>query len=227
MERFLLYIEKKFDGWKCILLIPLYLLFYLPCFFWLDLTDRGHYYVIHMALDDKIPFCEYFVIFYYLWFVYVVFAVGYNVFTDRETYFKSLGFIIFGMTLFIVISALFPNSHDLRPAIYPRDNIYTTLIWMIQSFDTPTNVFPSIHVYNAIGAHFAIIYNQKLKNNAMVRGISFFICFGICLSTVFLKQHSVMDVIGAITLAAIMYPVFFREEYRALTAERKERRARA
>ena len=222
MEQLRLYMEEKFDGWKCILLIPLYLAFYLPCFLWLDLTDRGHYYVIHMAIDDKIPFCEYFVVFYYLWFIYVVFAIAYNVFTDRDIYFKSIGFVTFGMTLFILVSV-----HNLRPGVYPRNNVFTSLIAIIQSFDTPTNVFPSIHVYNAIGAHFAIIYNRKLKNNTLIRGISFFICFGICLSTVFLKQHSMMDVIGAIVLAAVMYPVFFREEYRALTENKNERRARA
>ena len=208
-------------------LIPLYAAFYLPWFVWLERREISHYYVIHMAIDDSIPFLEYFIIFYYIWFVYMIGAIAYCVFTDHETFYKSFAFIAVGMTLFLFISTLFPNGHHLRPATFPRDNVFAQLLAFIYKVDTPTNIFPSIHVYNAIGAHFAIIFNKKLKDNKLVKGISLFICIGISLSTLFLKQHSMFDVIGACVLALIMYPICFRDEYKMLlVARREEREAR-
>lgn len=42
----------------------LYLVFYLVVFFVLDYTMEPKY-ILHCTLDDRIPFCEYFVLFYF------------------------------------------------------------------------------------------------------------------------------------------------------------------
>lgn len=53
--------------------IPLiiYGIIYMTWFAWLEKNTTGHYRIIHMAADDYIPFCEVFVIPYFLWFAYV------------------------------------------------------------------------------------------------------------------------------------------------------------
>ncbi len=221
MDRFIKSLKEN----RQLLLIPLYAAFYLPWFIWLEKHVTRHYYVIHMAVDDLIPFCEYFIIFYYFWFVYMIGSIAYCVFTDRSTFFKSFTFMVVGMTLFLVISTLFPNGHDLRPAVFERDNVFTRLLSFIYLTDTPTNIFPSIHVYNSIGAHLCIVFNKRLKNNRGIKILSLIICTGICLSTLFLKQHSVFDVAGALVLSLVMYPVCFREEYKNLLISIKERKA--
>ena len=43
-----------------------------------------HFHVIHTALDDRIPFCEYFIVPYLLWFGYVAWAVGYFYFKNKD-----------------------------------------------------------------------------------------------------------------------------------------------
>lgn len=48
-----------------------YGLIYLVWFGYLEKTVRTNYHVMHVALDDYIPFCEYFVVPYFLWFAYV------------------------------------------------------------------------------------------------------------------------------------------------------------
>ena len=209
MER----IKKKLSENRGIWAIVIYAAFYLPWFIWLEKRTLTQYSVIHMAVDDIIPFCEYFIVFYYIWFLYMIASIAYCVFTDHETFYRSFFFIATGMTLFLLISTIFPNGHHLRPSGFARDNIFTMLTAFIYRSDTPTNIFPSIHVYNAIGAHLAIVFNKKLKNNRAVKVISLFTCIGIILSTVFLKQHSMYDVLGAIVLAVGMYPVCFRSEY--------------
>ena len=45
-------------------------------------ADRCH--VIHCALDDAIPFCEYFLIFYVGWYFLVFGALAYTLFYDVE-----------------------------------------------------------------------------------------------------------------------------------------------
>lgn len=186
-----------------------YLAFYLAWFAYLEKTVVRPSRLIHVKLDDVIPFCEYFIIPYYLWFVYVTCVVVYLLFKNKQDYYRTCTFLFTGMTIFLAISTLWPNGHHLRPYIMPRDNIFTDLVKIIYAADTPTNLWPSIHVYNSIGAHLAIVKNQKLRKNKPVHIASLILCISIILSTVFLKQHSAFDVITAFIMAAVMYLVVY------------------
>ena len=53
-----------------------YFAIYLPWFGHLEKTVTTHFHVIHTALDDYIPFCEYFIIPYLLWFGYVGWGIA-------------------------------------------------------------------------------------------------------------------------------------------------------
>ena len=92
----------------------------------------------------------------------------------------------------------------------PRDNIFTALIAHLYRMDTPTNLWPSIHVYNSIGAHLAVIHSPKLAKNKKVCIGSFVLCILIILSTVFIKQHSMFDVMTAFVMAGVMYAVVYQ-----------------
>lgn len=122
------------------------------------------------------------------------------------------------MTIFLTISTLFPNGHHLRPAVLPRDNIFTMMVSHLYKADTPTNLWPSIHVYNSLGAHFAIMKNNKLSGKRPVRVLSLLLCISIILSTMFIKQHSVFDVVTAFIMAAVMYGIVYK--YDILTMHR-------
>ena len=50
-------------------LAMLYFVFYLIAFFSLEQIHRPDLHIIHCALDDVIPFCEWFIIPYCLWFL--------------------------------------------------------------------------------------------------------------------------------------------------------------
>ena len=72
------------------------------------------------------------------------------------------------------------------------------------------NLWPSIHVYNSLGAHFAIIRSKEFENKRGLRLCSLLLCCSIIMSTVFLKQHSMFDVLTAFAMAAVMYLVVYR-----------------
>lgn len=190
----------------------LYGIIYLAWFSHLERTVTKHYRIIHVAFDDYIPFCEVFVIPYLLWFVYVAAVVIYFFFRDKDDYFKTCAFLFTGMTIFLLVSTLWPNGHHLRPYIMPRDNIFTHLVSMLYKADTPTNLWPSIHVYNSLGCHIAIMKSQCLKNHKKIKAGSFVLCVSIIMSTVLIKQHSLFDVTTAFIMAAVMYGIVYRSD---------------
>lgn len=191
------------------LFLLLYALIYIPWFCYLEKTVTTKFHIIHMTIDDYIPFCEYFIIPYYLWFVYIAVGIVFIAFTDgREC--KKLGiFLITGMTVFLFLSTVYPNGHMLRPDSFVRDNFCVDLVKRLYASDTPTNLFPSIHVYNSLGIHIALCRSQKLENKKWIRVCSLILVINIVLATMFLKQHSAFDVITAFGLAALMYSVSF------------------
>lgn len=198
----------------------LYAFIYLPWFMYLEKTVTKHYHVIHMDIDDKIPFIEYFIIPYMLWFLYVSGVVLYLFLKDTSGFYKCCSFLFTGMTLFLIISTLYPNGHQLRPEYFERNNIFVQAVQALYQTDTSTNIFPSIHVYNSIGAHIAIIQNDRLRQNKWITGGSFILMVSICMATVFLKQHSMFDVITGLILAFVMYEVVYKVDYVAIRNKR-------
>lgn len=190
-------------------LILLYLCLYLPWFSYLEDTVTSHFHEIHMALDDKIPFIEYFIVPYLLWFAYVAIAVVYFFFKNKGEYYRLCGFLFTGMTIFLIVSTVFPNGHHLRPQEFARDNVFTQLVQYLYKIDTPTNLFPSIHVYNSIGVNIAVWHCEELKKKNGIRVLSALLMASIILSTLFLKQHSLFDVITAMALSVFMYTLVY------------------
>ncbi len=187
----------------------IYLVVYLILFFIVERLTEDNYHVIHMALDDKIPFCEYFVIPYFCWFAYVAGFVVYFIFVDKESYWPMFWFLVTGMTLFFFFFFVYPNGHELRPEQFPRDNVFTRMIANLYQTDTATNILPSIHVYNSIGIQIAVQKSRRLSRHRGVQIVSGILCVSIILSTVFIKQHSMVDVISAFVLAAVLYVLIY------------------
>lgn len=203
--------------------LAIYMGIYLIWFAWLENSNKKNYQVIHVAMDDYIPFCELFIVPYFLWFAYVAAVVVFLFFKNKQDYYKTCVFLFTGMTIFLAISTLWPNGHHLRLAAMPRDNIFTQAVAFLWKIDTPTNLWPSIHVYNSLGAHFAVMRSAELKEKKGIRIASFFLCVSIILSTMFLKQHSVFDVVTGIALGSVMYAFVYRRE--AALAARKMRKS--
>lgn len=205
----------------------LFLLLYFPpyClwFAYLEKNITKHFHVIHMTIDDYIPFCEFFIVPYLLWFLYVAVSVLYIGFTDKQQFIKMCVFLYTGMTLFLIISTIYPNGHFLRPLTFERDNIFVDLCRWLYQTDTSTNLFPSIHVYNSIGAHVAIIHHQKLKQNKVICNLSGILMISIILSTLFLRQHSVFDVITAFIVAFVMYQFVYVGAFSKKPAKKKSK----
>ena len=204
MTRILAFVRKYKHAW-----LLLYAFIYLPWFCYLEKTVTRNFHVMHESLDDLIPFNEYFIVPYLLWFLYVGAAIFYFLITSKEDYYKLCIFLFSGMTISLIICTFFRNGTDLRPVIDPDKNIFTALVAYIYRTDTCTNVFPSIHVYNSIGVHIAVARSERLRGHRLIRLGSGLLMISICMATVFLKQHSVIDLIGAVILAYVIYGIVY------------------
>lgn len=198
--------EKYRHGW-----VFLYIFIYLPWFFYLEKHITTDYHLIHTAIDDKIPFIEYFIVPYTLWFLFIAVTVGYFFFFGEKSEFYRLIILLFsGMTIFLIVSTIYPNGLQLRPETFTRDNIFVDMVRQLYAVDTSTNVLPSIHVYNSLGAYIAISHCSKLRQYKWVQILTLLLTISIVLSTMFLKQHSVIDVIAAFFMVGIMYVIVYR-----------------
>ena len=159
-----------------------------------------------------------------LWFLYVSAVVIFFFFKNKTDYYKTCTFLFTGMTIFLIVSTLWPNGHHLRPLVMARDNIFTHMVSALWKTDTPTNLWPSIHVYNSLGAHFAIIKSKEFADKKGIRIASFILASSIILSTMFIKQHSVFDVLTAFLMAAIMYSLVYRYDLVVMVHTMRERR---
>lgn len=190
-----------------------YAFIYLPWFLYLEKTVTSNYHIMYIAFDDLIPFNEFFIIPYLLWFLYVAGAVAYFFFTDVKSYYKLCTMLFTGMTISLLVCTVFPNGTDFRPLIDPTKNVFAKVVSYLYSADTCTNVFPSIHVYNSICVHLAVLRSERLSKYRILKISSFVLMISICLATVFLKQHSAIDGFGSIAMAYIMYYFVYAGSY--------------
>lgn len=186
----------------------LYALVYLIWWGNLGRIVAENYSMVHVPLDDKIPFCEWFIIPYYLWFPYILLVIAYFFFfAKRREYYQLVGFLFIGMSIALLTYTIWPNGIDFRPDLehLGRENLLIDLTKFIYANDRAINCCPSIHCFNSIGVCIGINKCSSLKSKKALRIGSVILSLLICLSTVFVKQHSVKDVIWAFLLGAIMY----------------------
>ena len=172
------FLKKYSHAW-----VFLYGLIYMPWFLYLENHVSKDYYLIHSPLDDYIPFIEYFIVPYLLWFVFIAVIVGYFFFTNKKGFYRLCAFMFTGMTIFLIVCTVFPNGLDLRPDTLTRDNIFTDLVRLVYAADTPTNVLPSIHVFNTLSVIFAVAHDEGMKNRKRLKG--FIYIFGTLINNVF------------------------------------------
>jgi membrane-associated phospholipid phosphatase len=193
-------LKDKFKYWQFVFYLPIYLVF-----FFLAERNVSDVTIINIPFDDCIPFVEEFIVPYMLWFPFMLVAIIYVFFKDKREFFAMAWNLIIGMSLFIVVSFVFPNGLELRPGTMPRDNIFIWMVEYLHKIDTPTNVLPSIHVYNSLACGISlgrVLWRRSHKITAIA---SYAMAVLITLSTMFVKQHSVVDVVSALALSGLCF----------------------
>lgn len=172
--------------------------------------DRCH--LIHVALDDRIPFREEFAVFYVGWYGLIVLSLGWFLRYSIDSFRKLQTYIIITQAIAMVVYILYPSYQDLRPEVFPRENILTDVMAFLYRIDTPTGVCPSLHVAVSVGIASTWLRERQAKP-WLKAGIAIF-CVGVCMSVVFVKQHSIVDVLAAVPLCLIAEWLVFHKKRR-------------
>jgi len=166
-------------------------------------------YHMETWLDSYIPFVKVFVIPYLIWFVYIIAVPAYIGFHSKEDFLKLCTFMAVGQSICLLAYYLFPNGQNLRPMITDKD-IFSRMILWIYSHDTSTNVAPSIHVLHSLAVHIGLMNYQPFRKKKILPVLSFVMMVTVVLSTVFIKQHAVMDVFYGLLLSGVLYALIYK-----------------
>lgn len=197
--------EPRFRHIWLLLFWPVYGLY----FYFIEwVLSRDFFYTMWSPLDDSIPFCELFVIPYLFWFFYMVGAHVYTFFVEVAAFRRMMYaiFLTFGLTCFIFVA--FPTNQELRPETFARDNFLVRTMQWFYTTDTNTNVCPSLHVCGSFAAAFGFTDTKRFST----RGWKIFhygMAWLISVSTVFVKQHSVIDTFWGLVMSGTVYVLVY------------------
>lgn len=172
-------------------------------------ADNESVLIIHTRFDDLIPFCEWFIIPYCLWYFYIAFMLIYSLKKGRREFFRTGLMVIAANILPMIFCTVVPNGipASFRPdiAALGRENIALKLVELIYLADSPPlSVMPSMHVSVALTLFFAVMRSESLKGKYIKKAVSGILSLLIVLSTMFIKQHSVLDVIAGTVVALVI-----------------------
>ena len=184
---------KKWPHVKYVLVLPAYLILFAIA----EKLVVSDYWVSYLPMDDSIPFCEWFIFPYVSWYLFLIVPGLILLFRDPEGFRRYMTLIGIGFSSALIFCLLSPNGQNLRPDPLPRSNFATWLVSRIYAADTNTNVCPSMHV---IGCY-AVAYTAwkrlpKGRRGWLYPAIAMSVLISV--STVFVKQHSVLDILVAI-----------------------------
>jgi len=176
-----------------------------------NLIPAENCHPVYMWLDDLIPFCEWFIIPYVFWYALIVVSLGYFLLYNVDSFKRLQTYIIITQILAMICYIVYPTRQDLRPAEFVNDNFLTRCVRFLYAFDTNTGVCPSLHVAYSLG-----IASVWIREKAVHPAWRVFVVFAvvlICLSTMFVKQHSAVDVFAAIPVGVVAEGIVYRDRY--------------
>lgn len=168
-------------------------------------------YSVHIPLDDMIPFCEWFVIPYVSWYLLIVFSLGYFALYNIDSFKRLSKYIIITQVIAMTIYIIFPSRQDLRPAEFAQDNILTKIVGILYAFDTNTGVCPSLHVGYSLGI--ASVWLKERSASLVWKIVLVLWVILICISIMFVKQHSALDLFAALPMCLLAELVVYRDRY--------------
>lgn len=166
---------------------------------------------VHIWLDDLIPFNEWFLIPYVFWYGLIVFSLGWFLLYNVHSFRRLQTYIIITQLTAMAIYILFPSRQDLRPEVFPRDNFLTDCVAFLYSVDTNTGVCPSLHVAYSLGI--ASVWGKEQGVCKAGKGFILLSVILICLSTMFIKQHSAADFFAALPVCLLAEGIVYGRDY--------------
>lgn len=196
---------KKFikENYKVIIYIVLFVSFQTAAYY-LGKLFEGSSTNIYTKFDEKIPFIPYFWVFYCIWYPALV-VFPFLIYKDnKENLYKYFSMTMIGSLIAFLTFAIFPTS--IPRIAFKVNNLSTFAVKTIFSTDNPTCCLPSLHCLICFYI-IIVLLKSNLKKGTKITGV--IVCLLIVLSTVFIKQHAILDVAASLLVAVFTYIYVF------------------
>lgn len=156
-----------------------------------------YHHNIESNLDLRLPFLPQFLIIYFG--CYISWAANYILAArqDREEVYRFFTADFISRCVCLVIFLAYPTTNT-RPVI-EGSGFWDLLAGWLYSIDAADNLFPSIHCLVSWFCFLAVKGQKKIP--IWYKAVSFILAVLVFLSTLFTKQHVIVDVAGGIFLA--------------------------
>lgn len=164
--------------------------------FIVKLLGLGRHDVCINFIDNRIPFIDWFVI-YYVYYYLHVFVFGFiMVLSNKKIFLEYIVNIVLSCTTGFIIFIIFPTYFTFQH----NSQTFPLFFKLGKVVDIECNALPSFHVLKTylVFRHFI-----KLNIDLMSRILFTIVSILICLSTVFIKVHGFVDIPAAILIAEI------------------------
>ncbi|SHJ85549.1 PAP2 superfamily [Clostridium cavendishii DSM 21758] len=180
--------------------------------------SNGNVIVLVSDYDKKIPFIKEFILAYDIWYIFIIFGLFYLLFHNIHSYYEAVIGLSVGLLVCYTIYTFFQTTVP-RPSIIGND-FFSVLVNFTYKNDLPYNCFPSIHVFTTSIMMISLSKEESLGK--IYGGIINIIGILIILSTLFVKQHVILDVLVAIELSVAIYIIINRIGRRFIQNEQRD-----
>src|SRR5687768_6596609 len=178
-------------------LVPFYI--FLP-----ELFPPHKRYAPELALDRALPLLPSWALVYGALYLFLILLPVFVVRQDELIRRTVFAYLLVWITAYVFFFVVYPTAAP-RPAKVIGEGFAVWGLRALYSSDPPYNCFPSLHVAHS--------FVSALASYRMHRGLGIVatICAAlVALSTLFTKQHYVLDVIAGVFLAFVAYGLFLR-----------------
>ncbi|KOA21510.1 PAP2 superfamily protein [Clostridium homopropionicum DSM 5847] len=174
----------------------------------LNTSERG-VYSLSTEFDSKIPFIKEFIIPYIIWYPFIFIFMIYICFKDKKAYYRTLISLNLGLIICYVIFYFYQTT-VIRPEVAGND-IFSSIVKIIYNNDNPYNCFPSVHVITT----FIVMKGVQIAtDNKLILKLVNIIGILIIISTQFVKQHVILDLLSGIILGETVFAISMLGIYR-------------
>ncbi|MGB4590572.1 MAG: phosphatase PAP2 family protein [Clostridiaceae bacterium] len=167
-----------------------------------QVTNRpiGVVHILALPFEDNIPLIKEFIVLYHATYPFMVINVILFLLLNQVLFLESAISITLG-NVFSFFTYLIYQTEVPRPEIFGYD-LFSEMLRITYRLDRPFNGFPSQHVLTTTIILIAIL---RSKYNKRYQLFSIVLCAMILLSTVFVKQHTLLDVFGGVVYGSASY----------------------
>lgn len=170
------------------------------------LTQGSPHYCLALPIDHAIPMVPWTILIY--WGCYIFWIVNYFLCAAGKRGRRFLAAHYLGEIICFLIFILFPTIMN-RPEI-TGTTVFDILLKMTYTVDHPDNLLLSIHCFVSWLCWIGVRGDEEIPG--WYRGFSLAMAVAVCISTLTVKQHVIVDVVAGVLLAETSYAYCERQK---------------